>query len=125
MILATWLSQAAVEEQTSVLNIILKVYIHPLILDLWPIISTFSATNCCSNGCRYYAIFRYTKHFPYICRLYCRVLIDCDFIGLQVCCHAPYFISVHLFATKYIKKFKLLISMAYTYLVAWLETSHY
>lgn len=56
MILATWLSQAAVEEQTGVLHIILKVYIHPLILDNWPIISTFSATNCCSNGCLCYQV---------------------------------------------------------------------
>jgi len=89
MILSAWLSEAAGEEQTSILHLILKVHIDPLILDHWPIMSFFLPEYCCSNGClviRYYAISLYTKHFLDICLLYCRVLTVCDFIGLQVCC---------------------------------------
>lgn len=89
MILSAWLSEAAGEEQTSVLHLILKVHIDPLSLDHWPIMSFFLLEYCCSNCylvIRYSAIFLYTKHFLDICLLYCRMLTACDSIGLQVCC---------------------------------------
>ena len=62
MILATWLSQAAVEEQTSVLLLILKVNLDPAVT-----IQCLHSFN--SHITKYYQIFWLT--------------------GLQVLCHLP------------------------------------
>lgn len=87
MILATWLSEAANEEQTSVLLVVLKAYnyfailIH-CILFLLNIALDFDGSLV---SCRFFVTYHYIKLCQYICQPYYIVLIDFVFTACQVC----------------------------------------
>lgn len=83
MILATWLSQAAVEEQTTVLLVILKV--HYFYSMLW-VISCFTKKKLTHDVMinRFFVTFLYIKLYQFKCQLYYKVLIGCDFTEHQV-----------------------------------------
>lgn len=132
MILSAWLTEAAGEEQTSVLHIILKVHIDPSILDRWPIISFFMPEYCCSNGCFGYQVLCHLplhKAIPVHMSAILQSVNSLRFYRtpgvLSLHTTTPYFIFRHLCAKKTLKKFKLFISMAYTFLVACLKVECY
>lgn len=83
MILATWLSQAAVEEQTTVLLVILKV--HNFYSMLW-VILYFTNKKLTHDVMinRFFVTSLYIKLYQFKCQLYCKVLIGCGFTEHQV-----------------------------------------
>lgn len=93
-ILATWLSQAAIEEQTTLLNVILKVTIliyhryHALF-----ILRQFLMTLL--GIVRFFVIYHYIRLFQHKCLVYCRQSTSFGFTGHQVCTYLCYiFINV-------------------------------
>jgi len=83
-IMSTWLSQAAIEEQTSVIHVIFKVLIfffgeHVMYLSGSCIFFySYYLCRCCST-------FRYIRLYQSTCRLFCKQLIGCGFIEHKVC----------------------------------------
>jgi hypothetical protein len=86
-IVSTWLSEAATEEQTTVILIIFKVLIF---LFSWACIYVYGMyIELSSHCCRCFFTFHYIKLCQPTCQLFCKLLTDCGFIGHKVCrnCH--------------------------------------
>jgi hypothetical protein len=82
-IVSTWLSEAVVEEQTSVILVIFKV----LFLSVGNMYMYFCVVQILNSSCwcRCFSTFLYIRHRQTICQFCCQLLTDCDFIGHKVC----------------------------------------